>query len=118
MSIFLFILLPLCWATLGKALGWALAAAFFYGAAGRRLGRHLSRWGTPILPCLYLVAILTGIDGDAGHGFTLFGSTTLLGLAAAVPFYGVIALSLFAGAVYVLRDLTVGHVANATDAKS
>src|SRR5262249_50444509 len=111
MSIFLLVVLPIGWALLGKVLGLALSAALFFNAAGNRLGRRVSRWCVPVLPGVFLVMIVWGTSGDAGHGFTLFGSATLFGLACAIPFYGVISLTIFAGTLYVIRDLTLGHLA-------
>ena len=118
MSILIFIGIPICWAILGKVLGLALSAAFFYSDAGKRLGQRVSRWCVPIFPCVMLIALFAGIDGNAGRGVTLFGSDTLFDLACIIPIYAIPILLVPAALIYVVRDLTLGHTAKTQEVKS
>jgi hypothetical protein len=117
MSIVLYVLVPIGWALLGKVLGWAISATCFFSARGNRIGQSVSRWCVPIFPVVIFVTLLAGAGGDAGHGITLFDSAALLSLVCLIPFYGVPALALAAGVVYVIRDLTLGHFTTTAEAK-
>ena len=112
MTILIFLVIPLGFALVGKLLGLATAASFFYSEPGKRLGRTLSRWCVPILPAVDLALLLCGGDGDAGRGMTLFGSAELFGLLCDIPLYGIPILGVYAGVIYVIRDLTLGHDAD------
>jgi hypothetical protein len=109
MSVLLVVIIPLAWALTGKLLGLAVAASYFYSARGTRAGRTISRWCVPVFPIIYLVLIFLGGSGTAGTGVRLFGSEELFGLTAGIPIYTLIPLALYAGALYVARDLTLGH---------
>ncbi len=109
MSILLFIILPIGWALTGKLVGTAVAAAFLYSVRGKDLGRTIGRWCVPLLPTLYLALIIVGADGSAGRGFSLFGSAEIFEMACAFPIYAVPVLAALSGAIYVARDLTIGH---------
>jgi hypothetical protein len=116
MSLILFVVLPAALFLMGKLAGLAVAAGGFYSVCGKRLGETVGRWTSLALPAAYLAAMLLGAEGDAGHGVTLFGSADLLDAIGAVVYYGMPALALFAGAVYVVRDLTLGHIKDAPPA--
>ena len=109
MSILIFLVGPIAWALTGVLLGTAVAASCFYNERGRRLGREVSRWSWPTLPLAYLAVVITGLGGNAGSGRALFGSEVLADLLAAATFYTLPVLAAFAGAIYVVRDLTLGH---------
>jgi hypothetical protein len=108
-SLFLFVVLPLAFAAVGKLLGCAVAASFFYSARGKRLGGAVGRWSMLGLPLAYLAVMMVGAGGNAGHGMTLLGSDTLFEVVCGAPYYAIPLLAAFAGAMYVLRDLTVGQ---------
>jgi hypothetical protein len=110
MSVLFFFCIPLAWAIFAKALGWSIAAGCFYSETGLRAGQQLSRWGVPFAPLVVLLALLMGLDGDAGHGVTLFGSVTLVELVFSIPAYAIPVLLAFAALIYVVRDLTIGHL--------
>ncbi len=109
MSFLIFVGIPLCWAILAKAIAWAVSASCFHSETGKRLGQQLARWCVPIFAGVVLLALIIGCAGNAGHGITLFGSDTLLELLFSIPYYAIPALLAFAGSVYVIRDLTLGH---------
>jgi hypothetical protein len=109
MSLILWIFLPICCAVTGKLLGGAISASYFFREPGRRLGRIIGSWCAPVFPMIYLIAMYVGASGNAGRGFRLFGSELLFDLACAVPFYAIPILGAYVGAIYVIRDLTMGH---------
>lgn len=109
MAIFLFIVLPVCCALLGKLVGLAVAASTFFSDNGKQLGKSISHWCVPLFPIVFLVAMAAGARGNAGFGFALFGSQTLFELACVIPFWGVPVFAVYVGALYVIRDLTLGH---------
>lgn len=109
MPLFLFVLIPITWAITGKLLGVALSAAFFFRVNGKRRGRRLGFWAAIMLPTCYLTIVWLGLGGNAGSGMTLFGSQPLLDLACNIPLFAIVVLGLFAGGIYVVRDLTTGH---------
>lgn len=109
MTILLFIVMPLGWALVGKLTGLALAASLFYSERGRRLGRVVGGLCMVILPSLWIAALLIGAAGNAGHGITLFGSAALIEEVMVMGWYGIPILGAYAGAIYVVRDLTIGH---------
>jgi len=109
MSLILFVVLPLCCLLSGKLLGLAVAASTFFSETGKDVGRTVSRWAMPLLPMIFVLAMVLGARGNAGHGFTLFGSQALFGMVCTVVFYSVPVLGLYVGVLYVLRDLTLGH---------
>jgi hypothetical protein len=113
MSVILYVGLPLCWALAGKLLGLALAASCFFSDRGRRAGRTVSRWCVAVFPLVFVALLTTGVSGNAGAGFQIFGSGELFDLLCGIPIYAIGALGLYAGGLYVARDLTIGH-----DAKS
>ncbi|MBI3409038.1 MAG: hypothetical protein HY040_11880 [Planctomycetes bacterium] len=117
MAFFLYIFLPLSWALFGKALGWAIAAACFYSAGAKRLGRRVGNCCALAFPGIFLVLLISGGEGNAGRGFTLFGDAALLEVLCAIPLNCVVGLLVFAGIVYVIRDLTIGHSAVSVEAK-
>src|SRR5687767_12917176 len=110
MSLIFFVGIPVAWAILAKALGWATAAGCFYNETGQRIGGRVSQWGVPRVPIILVIGFLVGLDGNAGHGATLFGSEAVLDLLLSIPFYAIPTLLAFAAFVYVIRDLTIGHV--------
>lgn len=112
MALILFLVIPAGYAVLGQLLDWSVAALCFYSASGRRAGKWVSRCSLPVLPGLYLLAMVLGLQGDVGNGFELFGSRFAAEVAFGVPFWGIPILMVFVGGMYVLRDVTLGYRAN------
>lgn len=106
MTLFLFVFLPLLCLAAGKLLGLAVSASLFYSDAGKRIGDAVARWCMPILPIAFVLLMVAGVRGNAGYGFTLFGSQELFELFCVIPFYVAPVLAVYAGAIYVIRDLT------------
>lgn len=115
MTLFIFILIPLAWAFTGWLLGCAVSASCFFSERGRRWGKLTTRTCLPLLPVLYLALVIIGGRGDAAHGVTIFGSELVAGIVLGIPFYAIPALAIYAGAIYVVRDLTLGHVKTTVD---
>jgi hypothetical protein len=109
MTILLFIVIPSLWGLAGYLLGPAVAAAHFYSEAGWRRGLAVRRVAAPALLLGSLALVVAGVRGTAGTGITVFGSESLPGLLLAGALYAPPALALFAGPLYVVRDLTLGH---------
>jgi hypothetical protein len=110
MSVLLFVVIPMAWALTGKLLGMAVTTSCFYSARGKRAGLAVGRWCVAVFPIVYLALLLVGAGGDAGHGFHLFGSEELLGLIPGIPIYALPVLSIYVGGLYMVRDLTLGHM--------
>jgi len=115
MSILVLIIVPVCWALAGKLAGLTIAASCFFSVNGKRAGKQVGGWLSLVLPTGYLLAAATGLSGNAGYGFTLFGSERLFDLACGIPVYAVPVLGVFAAAVYIVRDLTLGHTDTSCD---
>ena len=67
----------------------------------------ISLFPTWALPALYLLLLVLGASGNAGHGVRLFGSQELFALLG-LPLYTIPALLLYLGAAVVLRDVLRG----------
>lgn len=117
MSIILFIVMPLGFLLVGKLFGLAVAASCFYSESGKCLGKTVSRWCMPIFPMVYLLLLVFGGEGDAGHGITIFGSATAFDAFAGILTFAIPIMGIYAGATYVIRDLMVGHECTLNETK-
>lgn len=109
MSLILFIVLPAFCVLAGKLTGLAVTASLFFSESGKQLGKAVGRWCMPVYPIILLLLMVAGARGNAGHGFTLFGSQEFFDWLCAASFCSVPVLGVYVGLLYVVRDLTAGR---------
>ena len=109
MTIILFIFVPLAFILLGKLCGLTVAASTFYSESGKRIGKTVSRWCMAVFPCIYVFLLVLGGEGNAGHGFTIFGSEAAFEILGGILYFAIPIMGAYVGVIYVIRDLTLGH---------
>jgi hypothetical protein len=118
MACLLYIFLPTMLGLTGLLLHPAIAAAHFYSASGWQRGKRIGRFAAPGLFFGTLLLIVTGARGSAGSGITIWGSESVIDPLMGVALYTPITLAVFAGVLYVVRDLTLGHIGSTAKGNS